>query len=254
MPLEECYPNFLAMPDTLPALQVIVVEDDDDLREEIGLGLNALGIRADGVPDAASLYRAMAGKRYDIAVLDIGLPGEDGLSIAARLRAAGKIGIVMVTARGKLDDRLYALDRGADAYMVKPVELRELASVLRSVARRLLGAPAGMQAAGGMDSASWSVESGGWVLRSPNGAAVVLSASERVVIERLLQARGEVVPREDLIAALTGEPQEYDPHRLDVLISRLRRKLSAGIDESPVHVVRGVGYLFEGSAGGERKV
>jgi DNA-binding response OmpR family regulator len=219
-------------------LHIIVVEDDPDLREEIVIGLDALGFDCLGVGDAPALYRQLVVRRPDIVVLDIGLPGEDGFSVAAHLRLTPGIGVLMLTARGALEDRVRGLDGGADAYLVKPVALEELASTLRSLSRRL--APR-IQAEA--DSA-WHLEAGGWVLREPGGRTVVLTATERMLVERLLSTPDQVVSREELMATLAENRQEYDPHRLDVLLSRLRRKLTDAGIESPIQVVRGIGYLF----------
>ncbi|MBV8657200.1 MAG: response regulator transcription factor [Burkholderiales bacterium] len=221
------------------ALHVIVVEDDPDLREEIVIGLGALGFDCLGVPDAPSLYRRLVLRRPELVVLDVGLPGEDGYSVAAHLRLTPHIGIVMLTARGALDDRVRGLDIGADAYLVKPVALEELASTLRSLARRLSTAVAQDNTPPG-----WRLDAGGWVLRAPDGGTVVLTATERVLIERLMSTAEKVVPRDELMMALAEDSPDYDPHRLDVLLSRLRRKMTdAGLD-MPIHVVRGIGYIF----------
>lgn len=122
-------------------LRVFLVEDTDDLREEIVFGLNALGLEVSGFADANALYRAMAVKPCNIVVIDVGLPGEDGFSIAAHLRDNHALGIVFLTARAALDDRLHGLGLGADNYLVKPIDVRELAATLFALGRRL---PVGM--------------------------------------------------------------------------------------------------------------
>lgn len=220
-------------------LHVIVVEDDPDLREEIVMGLQALGFDCLGVGDAPALYRQLVLRRPDIVVLDVGLPGEDGFSVAGHLRLTPGIGVLMLTARGALEDRVRGLDGGADAYLVKPVALEELASNLRSLARRLVSPQIVAESAN-----KWHLEAGGWVLREPNGRTVVLTATERTLVERLLSTPDRVVAREDLMGTLAENRQDYDPHRLDVLLSRLRRKLTDAGLESPIQVVRGIGYLF----------
>ncbi|WP_374354340.1 response regulator transcription factor [Chitinimonas sp.] len=220
-------------------LHVIVVEDDPDLREELVIGLGALGFDCIGVADAPTLYRQLVLRRPDMILLDVGLPGEDGFSVAAHLRMTPGIGVVMLTARGALEDRVRGLDGGADAYLVKPVALEELASTLRSLARRL-----GPRLEEELASA-WKLEAGGWVLREPGGRTVVLTATERTLVERLLSTPDRVVSRDELMASLTDKGQDYDPHRLDVLLSRLRRKLADAGFESPIQVVRGIGYLFK---------
>ncbi|MBV8464328.1 MAG: response regulator transcription factor [Burkholderiales bacterium] len=220
------------------ALHVVVVEDDPDLREEIVIGLGALGFDCIGVSDAPSLYRQLVVRRPEIVVLDVGLPGEDGYSIAAHLRLTPHIGIVMLTARGGVEDRVRGLDGGADAYLIKPISLEELSSTLRSLGRRLAVRVAEDT------TPSWRLDAGGWVLRDPTNKSVVLTATERILVERLMARPGEVVGRDDLMAALAEDSPDYDPHRLDVLLSRLRRKMTDAGLEMPIHVVRGIGYMF----------
>jgi DNA-binding response OmpR family regulator len=219
-------------------LHVIVVEDDPDLREEIVIGLGALGFDCIGVADAPSLYRQLVVRRPEIVVLDVGLPGEDGYSVAAHLRLTPHIGIVMLTARGTVEDRIRGLDGGADAYLIKPIALEELASTLRSLGRRLAVRVAHDT------TPAWRLDAGGWVLLDPEGRSVVLTATERILVERLMGKPGEVVVRDDLMGALAEDSPDYDPHRLDVLLSRLRRKMTDAGLEMPIHVVRGIGYMF----------
>lgn len=126
------------MNDTLAdRLRIFLVEDTADLREEIVFGLSAMNFDVSGFGDSAGLYRALAVKRCDIVVIDIGLPGEDGFSIARHLRKNPAFGLVFLTAHTTLDDRLHGFGSGADAYLVKPIDMRELAATLRVVERRL---------------------------------------------------------------------------------------------------------------------
>ncbi|MCB5188710.1 response regulator transcription factor [Methylobacillus caricis] len=236
-------------------LRVILVEDDFDLREETELGLRALGIDATGVADAAGLYRELVNTKYDIVVLDIGLPGEDGLSILRYLRASGNMGIVMLTARGSLDDRLQGLNDGADAYMVKPVDLKELASVLLSLARRLQGQPMAhmpqqpvVHASSEEEPSSsgvWKLDRAYWTLISPEGLSVPLTPKEYTFLSRLVEKCGEPVPRAHIIHAFGGEIDDFDFHRVEVIISRLRRKGKAITGELlPIKALPGFGFSF----------
>lgn len=229
-------------------LRIILVEDDFDLREETELGLRALGIDTTGVSDAAGLYRELVNKKYDIAVLDIGLPGEDGLSILRHLRASGNMGIVMLTARGNLDDRLQGLNDGADAYMVKPVDLKELASVLLSLSRRLatretnevLSSPATQST-----KLSWKLSKVHWTLISPDGLSIPLTPKEYTFLSRLVEKCGEPVPKSHIIHAFGGDVDDFDFHRVEVIISRLRRKGKAITGELlPIKALPGFGFSF----------
>src|SRR3546814_313596 len=138
---------------------VYLVDDDDDLREELLLGLSRLGLNVHGFDSATSLYRAYAAKPPDIVILDIGLDGEDGLSIAAHLRASHSVGIIMATARSSIDDRIDGLRTGADAYLVKPIDVLELAATVVALNERLnrFRTPPSTSAPG------WALVEGGWV-------------------------------------------------------------------------------------------
>lgn len=120
-----------------PPSLVYLVDDDLDFREEMVLGLSSLGLDAHGFGSAAALYRAFAAKTPDIVVLDIGLGGEDGLSVASHLRASPTLGIIVASGRGTIEDRVQGLQTGADAYLVKPVDTRELAATVVALNQRL---------------------------------------------------------------------------------------------------------------------
>jgi DNA-binding response OmpR family regulator len=220
-------------------LRIYLIEDQADLREELVVSLAAMGFDIKGYGDAAEFYRALVVERCDIAVIDVGLPGEDGYSVARHLRAAGGIGAVMLTARSSIDDRLRGLQDGADAYLVKPIDVRELAATLRAVARRL--SPA---AAGGKPALGWQLAEGGWILRDPEKRELSLTTAERAFLNCLFEHRGQPVTRDQLISALGGNPQSFDPHRLDSLASRLRRKAAEVGINLPLRAVRNTGYAF----------
>jgi len=224
--------------------KVWIVEDDEDLREELVRGLGERGLTAIGFPDGMSLYQALMTQPCDVVVLDIALPDEDGLSIARRLRSGTELGIVMLTARGQTEDRVRALLDGADAYLVKPVELAELDATIRSVYRRIAPANTSVPdgAAAGQD---WQLTHGGWVLQSPTRVSIPLSHSERVILGLLLERRNMICTRTDLINALGYRPDSYQANRLDMLFTRLRRKIGAETGlPLPVKAVRGQGFTF----------
>jgi len=116
---------------------VYLVDHDLDFRKEMVVGLSSLGLDAHGFGTAAALYRAFAAKTPDVVVLDGGLGGEDGLSIASHLRASPTLGIIMASVRGSVEDRVEGLQKGADAYLVKPVNIRELAATVVALSQRL---------------------------------------------------------------------------------------------------------------------
>lgn len=228
--------------------RVLVLEDDEELRERILLpGLADYGFEATGAGTAADLYRHMLFGQYDIAVLDIGLPGEDGISVARHLRQLSSMGIVMLSGNHGRDDHVRALSVGADTYLSKPVDIELLAASLHSLARRLKpgtrGEPATVVAMP-EPHGEWRLETQDWCLRTPHGVTIALSSSERCVMRQLFAAKGATVPREQLIATLCRDVYDFDPHRLEMLIYRLRRKAKEQGDPLPLVTVRGAGYAF----------
>ena len=224
--------------------RIALLEDDIELRDRILLpGLADFGFDVQGFGRAAELYAAMLGASFEIVVLDVGLPDEDGFSVTRRLRALSPIGIVMLTGRDGVPDRVRGLSEGADAYLSKPVQTELLAATLRSLQRRLR-----MQAGGGsppIAAGQWSLDAGGWCLIAPGGAMVALTQAERRVIGLLLEKPAEPVSRETIIAALTANVHDFDPHRLETIVHRLRKKVADGTGEAlPVRAVHGVGYVM----------
>jgi DNA-binding response OmpR family regulator len=224
--------------------RIALLEDDVELRDEILLpGLADFGFDVQGFGRPTELYVAMLAGRFDIVVLDVGLPDEDGFSVTRRLRSLSPIGIVMLTGRDGVPDRVRGLSEGADAYLSKPVQTELLAATLRSLERRLrmqAGAESATAAAG-----RWALDAGGWCLIAPAGAMVALTQAERRVIGLLLERPAEPVSRETIIAALTANVHDFDPHRLETIVHRLRKKVADGTGEAlPVRAVHGVGYVM----------
>lgn len=233
------------------SLRVAVVEDEASLREKILLpGLRDYGFEATGFDSAAALYRRMLVQRFDIVVLDIGLPDEDGLSVARHLREASRsLGIVVLTGNRGRAEHVQALSGGADAFLSKPVDCEVLAVTLHSLARRLEGAGAGpVPPPAASEPRHWRLATDGWCLVAPSGGMLALTMPERSLLSMLDASRGQPVEREALIAALSEEVSEFDPHRLEMLVHRLRRKagtISTGDDPPlPLLAARGVGYLL----------
>jgi two-component system response regulator PhoP len=219
---------------------VYLVDDDGDFREEMVFGLTRLGLDIHGFRNAPDLYRAYAAKSADIVIIDIGLEGEDGLSIAAHLRAAGSVGIIMATARGSVDDRVDGLQKGADAYLVKPIDLRELAATVFALNQRL-DRP---KASSSHPSPEWALVEGGWVLRDGLGHRLRLTTSEHRFLGRLFRERGKTVERRALAEAMGEDVHDFNYARLDILASRLRRRAEKSNMLIPLHTVRGTGFAF----------
>ncbi|WP_266184163.1 response regulator transcription factor [Dyella humicola] len=225
------------------ALRVAIVEDEERFREAVLVpALCDFGFDAMGVGSAGALYKSMLSHQFDIIVLDIGLPDDSGLNIVRHLRQLNaKIGLIMLTASVARQDQIQALSEGADMYLPKPIDVDVLALTLRSLARRLSAANEAAPPA----SSDWRLDPTGWCLLAPNGTIFALTSSERSIVNALIDADGSPVTREALIEALGEDPLVFDHHRLDMLVYRLRRKLSdSDCGQNPLLTSRGAGYLF----------
>ncbi|MDD3482490.1 response regulator transcription factor [Azovibrio restrictus] len=233
--------------------EVCIVDDELGFRKEIQdcLQLAGYGVRA--FSGSRELYASLLGGGCDVVILDAGLPGEEGFSVLKTLQQLRPpVGVVMLAELYRSEDKVRGLQEGADAYLVKPVVQQEVLAVLASLLRRLRpgqaesGIPVGERAKGGGGEMrqSWSLSDDSWTLTGPDGKSVHLTAQERLFMLRLLQTPGEAVAREALVLALGENVYDYDFHRLDALVSRLRRKVSDAGATLPLRAVRGKGYLF----------
>jgi DNA-binding response OmpR family regulator len=232
-------------------LSIGLLEDDADFREELALGLGGYGFRVSfAVGSAAEFYSRFESQPCDVALLDANVPGEDGFTVATRLRALHTVGIVMLTGRTALEDRVRGLEGGADTYLIKPVDLLELSSVIRSLVRRMRISRGMVKQESSADKTTanvWSLQDGGWILVDPVGISLHLSAQERTFLKALIDASGSVVSRQSLSELFSpNNPSEFELRRIDVLVSRLRTKAQSSGIKLPVLSVRGQGYVFAG--------
>ena len=228
----------------LPSPRVAVVEDEDELRGLIVEELSERGYDVVGLASAEALYRHMSVQALDIVVLDIGLPGESGLGVASHLRQLASVGIILLTGRGgkKLMAQSFAV--GADLFLTKPVDYDVLAVAVANLHRRLAPAINGAPSHGPR-ALAWSLSDAGWTLHGPDARTLALSEAERTILARLLEQPGTPVSRTALIDVLTDQPWDFDPHRLDVLVHRLRGKVNSRFSQPlPLRAVRGIGYVF----------
>lgn len=228
---------------------IAVVEDEISLRADLVEYLSACGHSVHGCEAAPALDRTLAAHPIDMVILDINLPGEDGFSIAKRLRDVSEIGIIMLTARNVNIDRVVGLEVGADVYLSKPVELRELEAQVRTLARRLkismAPANAAPPPAAPVTEQGWLFDRVGWDLVSPAGTRIKLTANERVFLELLVTQPGAAISRADIFRAL-GK-REWDPtdRSVDSMVRRLRAKAEDLLGHAlPVDAVHGTGYAF----------
>lgn len=230
------------------AARVLVVEDDDDLRDTLLRYLGGVGMVAHGVGCAEDVAAALAQHAFDAVVCDVNLPGEDGFTVLARVRAQGSMRVVMLTARGMVDDRLHGLGLGADYYLVKPVNLRELEMVLHNLLQR--SQEVHKPSAVTTEPDTWRYQPTGWGVFAPDGQRVQLTNSEARLIHSLFARPGEVVDRSTLLGAMGRPSLDAYERNLDVTVSRLRRKVEQACGHKlPVVSVRGEGYSFQGVAG-----
>ena len=220
-------------------MRVLVVEDEAPLREQLAERLRAAGHVVDIAADGEEgLYFA---REYpvDLAVVDLGLPGLDGISLIRQARAEGRrFPILILTARGRWQDKVEGLEAGADDYLVKPFEFEELLARLRALARRAAGWSRSELVCGPVrvDTAAQQV--------TLDGQPVELTAFEYRLLEYLILHAGEVISKTRLAEHLYEEDQDRDSNVIEVFVGRLRRKLDPDNRLRPIETVRGRGYRF----------
>jgi DNA-binding response OmpR family regulator len=217
-------------------VHVTVVEDFEELLEITVFNLRQNGYEVNGVMDAQALDACLENSEIDVLVLDVGLPGEDGFSVARRVRQSHPyVGIIMFTARDDLEDRIAAFNDGADIYLTKPVDIRELCAAIHSVSRRSVE----------RSSYGWTLFPQLYQLKSSCGRQIALTYSESMILSALARSNQHLASRKVLIESIGANYLCYDERRLEALVSRLRRKIAATIGaEAPLRSVNGRGYVF----------
>jgi two-component system OmpR family response regulator/two-component system response regulator QseB len=220
-------------------MRILLAEDDPLLGDGLRAGLRQLGFLVDWVRDGEAAERELRTQPYAAAVLDLGLPLKDGMEVLAAIRRDGlTLPVLVLTARDAVPDRIRGLDVGADDYVVKPVDLNELAARLRALVRRSHGQPQECLAAQDvvLDPSARFVTRGG----VPVGVPVTLSAREFDLLHALLLNAGRVLSREQLEQHLYSWGQEVESNAIEVHVHHLRRKLGNAL----IQTVRGVGYTL----------
>lgn len=229
---------------------ILVVDDDKELRALLSSFLTGNGFRASVAHNAAAMTQTLSAARIDLVILDIMMPGEDGLSICRRLRANGTIPIIMLTAMGSETDRVVGLEMGADDYLPKPFSTRELLARVRAVLRRAAmpaaGSPAGARRV--FEFAGWRLDVSRRELRSPANALIDLRAAEFDVLLALVERPQRVLTRDQLLDLARGRATTAFDRSIDLYISRLRHRLEADPKEPElIKTVRSEGYIFTAS-------
>lgn len=231
---------------TLP--RVLVVEDEGDIREPLARYLTRNQFRVTAVASAEAARRALAAGPCDLLLVDIMLPGEDGLSLTRQVLATTDIPVMLVTARTEMADRLAGLDLGADDYICKPFDARELVARIRTVLRRVrrTGAAVEAPAAHGYAFGDWTLEAGTRSLRRGDEAARPLTTGEYRLLHALVSCPGRVLSREQLLDLTLGRDAEPFDRSIDNQISRLRRRLEDDPrDPRWIKTVWGAGYMLD---------
>ena len=221
-------------------MRFLLVEDDRMIGDTLRAALRMEGHAVDWVRDAAAARGTLASERFDLVLLDLGLPQGDGLDVLRELRARGDaVAVIVLTARDGPGDRVAGLDAGADDYIVKPFELDELNARIRAVHRRQSGRAAPQLQHGGvsLDPATRQVQR--------DGQPVLLSAREYTVLELLMQRPGAVLSRAQIEDRLYGWGEEIESNAVSVYVHQLRKKLGADFIRS----MRGVGYFLDTGKG-----
>ena len=230
-----------------PEAHILVVDDDTQVRQLIGRLLCEHGYRTSGARDGREMREALAATRVDLIVLDLMLPGTSGLDLCRELRASSAVPIIMLTARGEDTDRIVGLELGADDYIPKPFNPRELLARVRAVLRRAAAKPDATQPLGGRRSRSPAMSStpsvARWRRRTEWGS--ISAAVNTICCLLSSNIRTEFLSREQLLELSRNRTAEPFDRSINVQVSRLRRKLEAGgATPALIKTVRGAGYLF----------
>jgi two-component system OmpR family response regulator len=240
------------MPRVTSPLHLAVVDDEQDITRLLATYLQGHGFRVSELRTGRDLLALMPHDPPALVLLDLGLPGEDGFAIARQLREHWHCGLVIVTGRGDAVDKVVGLEVGADDYVTKPFDLRELLARVKAVLRRIAPtAPAGASATTATAAPAlkrfegWELDGAARRLTHPEGHEVVLTSGEFDLLMALAEAPGRVLSRDHLLERTRGRDGGPFDRTIDVQIGRLRRKLEADPEQPQlIKSVRGAGYLF----------
>ena len=227
---------------------ILVVDDDADLRQMVADYLGDYDLRVTGAPDGAAMREAMAREVVDLVLLDLKLPSEDGMTLARELRETSSVPIVILTGRKDDVDRIMGLELGADDYLTKPFNLRELLARIRAILRRTQAHPA-TQVEGRNPQAfrfgAWELDLRSRRLTSNDGERVELTHAEFALLAAFLGAPERILSREQLLELSRGNDENLFDRSIDVQILRLRRKIESDPSRPKlIRTERGAGYFF----------
>jgi two-component system OmpR family response regulator len=231
-------------PHSAPPTSILIVDDDPALRHLVRDFLVGHGFSVHEAEGGAAMREIIEIERIDVVVLDVMMPGEDGLSLARWLSARGDIAIVMVSALGSETDRIVGLEVGADDYLPKPVSPRELIARIRAVLRRQQRLDATDDGRGAYLFEGWTLDVIRRVLRSPDGVIISLSEGEFSLLRVFVERPQRVLTRDQLLGYSRGPESDSFDRAIDTQVSRLRRKLGGYSETELIRTVRAEGYMF----------
>lgn len=234
---------------------VLIVDDDAEIRHLLRDYLTRNGMRADAVGDGQAMRMALRNGRYDLVILDLMLPGEDGLTLCRDLRAHSNLPVIMLTARGEDTDRIVGLEMGADDYMPKPFNPRELLARIKAVLRRAQSLPGNALASDAkrLRFAGWTLDLSTRQLTSSQGVVTPLTSGEYRLLQVFLEHANRVLSREQLLDLTRGREATPFDRSIDVQVGRLRRRLGDTAHEPTlIKTMRGEGYVLAASVEIER--
>jgi two-component system OmpR family response regulator len=227
--------------------RILIVDDDEDIRKLLEEYLRKNGFDAQAVADGPAMREALAAKPASLVVLDLMLPGEDGLSLCRQLRAHSQVPVLMLTAKGDPVDRIIGLEMGADDYLAKPFDPRELLARIRSILRRAKALPADTEinVPESFSFSGWRLDTRERNLRAPDGVVVPLSGAEYRLLLIFLQNPNAVLSRDQLSNFTFGRDADPLDRTIDMQVSRLRERLRDEAREPAIiKTVRGKGYVL----------
>jgi two-component system, OmpR family, response regulator len=230
---------------TVDLPSVLVVDDDEEIRHLLERYLNGHGFRVVSAASAAQSRAVIGSQSIDLVLLDLGLPDEDGLSHLKHLQTAWRGPVIVVTGRGEAVERVVGLELGADDYVAKPFDFRELVARIRTVLRRSKPQPSASPSLGRMSFAGFSLDPASRRLTGPDGSDIPLTTGEFELLQALLANPRQVLSRDQLMSRVHGREAGPFDRAIDVQIGRLRRKLEPDASQPTlIKSVRGVGYML----------
>ena len=217
-------------------MRTLLVEDDRMIGAAVAQALRDASYAVDWVTDGETAIEAVEAEQYDLVLLDLGLPGADGLDVLRRFKTRGLLPVIIVTARDAIDDRIEGLDLGADDYLIKPFEVRELLARMRAILRRRQGSGAAPILSNGVISLNPATHE-----VSHDGGNCRLTAREFALLQALLSRPGSILSRNDLERHIYGWDEEVASNAVEFLIHAIRRKIGT----AAIRNVRGVGWMVD---------